>query len=265
MTVSIPTEQAALLSAIVAHPDDDTARHVYADWLQENGDEEQATFIRDSVKLEWVKENDHDTRERIEQRIDDVFTRNASRWLGKLGITGINVTYERGMIRGLEYDFLDQFLANAPTLFARVPVRAVTINAVDVREHRDGFAVLADMPELLRLRELHLDNRGLPASSEGWERFITSPHLANLRELTAQNAALTDEDMLAFDRCKCRRLRELSLVGNRLTAVGALTVVRSPHLPNLTRLKSWGNEIVEDRSPGSVYLALQAALSERFD
>ncbi len=46
MAAPIPDEQAALLAVIVAQPDDDTARLVYADWLQEHGDEEQAAFIR---------------------------------------------------------------------------------------------------------------------------------------------------------------------------------------------------------------------------
>jgi uncharacterized protein (TIGR02996 family) len=39
-------EQRALWAAIRAHPDDDTPRLVYADWLQENGDEPRAEFIR---------------------------------------------------------------------------------------------------------------------------------------------------------------------------------------------------------------------------
>ena len=36
------TERDALLAAIHADPDDDTARLVYADWLQENGQSDRA-------------------------------------------------------------------------------------------------------------------------------------------------------------------------------------------------------------------------------
>lgn len=36
----------ALLRTILNNPDDDTARLVYADWLQENGNEDRAEFIR---------------------------------------------------------------------------------------------------------------------------------------------------------------------------------------------------------------------------
>ena len=34
----MPPEERALLSAIIADPDDDTARLVYADWLDEHAD-----------------------------------------------------------------------------------------------------------------------------------------------------------------------------------------------------------------------------------
>jgi uncharacterized protein (TIGR02996 family) len=39
-------EADALLDAIFDHPDDDTPRLVYADWLQEHGQENYAQFIR---------------------------------------------------------------------------------------------------------------------------------------------------------------------------------------------------------------------------
>lgn len=40
------TDGEALLAAIIANPDDDTPRLVYADWLEENGQGERAEFIR---------------------------------------------------------------------------------------------------------------------------------------------------------------------------------------------------------------------------
>jgi uncharacterized protein (TIGR02996 family) len=47
----MPTdEQRALWHAIRAHPLDDTPRLVYADWLQENGDEARAEFIRVQIE-----------------------------------------------------------------------------------------------------------------------------------------------------------------------------------------------------------------------
>lgn len=43
------SDRAALLSAIRAHPDEDTPRLVYADWLDENGEPDRAKLIREQI------------------------------------------------------------------------------------------------------------------------------------------------------------------------------------------------------------------------
>ncbi|MCI0700590.1 MAG: TIGR02996 domain-containing protein [Planctomycetia bacterium] len=50
-------EREALLKAICENPDDDTPRLVFADWLQENGDEARAEFIRAQIELARGVEN----------------------------------------------------------------------------------------------------------------------------------------------------------------------------------------------------------------
>lgn len=262
---AIPDEQAALLAAIVANPDDDTPRLVYADWLQEHDDEEQATFIRDAVRLEWLPDYEDEKRQRIAARLDATLHRNGAKWLGALGVTGSDLTYDRGMVEGVVYDGIHQFMEDAPTLFARLPVRAVTIADLALGE-RDWLAVLAEMPELLRLRELRLLNRWLPVPFDGFERLVTSAHLANLQVLAIQDASLGDEDMPCFHLCgHLTGLEELGLSGNRLTAEGALTLLRSARLPNLQRLGLAYNDIVEDRQRGSAWMRLRDALIDRFD
>lgn len=53
-----PTER-ALLRGIIANPDDDTARLVYADWLDEHGQHERAELIRAQVELRPLHEAGH--------------------------------------------------------------------------------------------------------------------------------------------------------------------------------------------------------------
>ena len=48
------TERDALYRAIIANPEDDTPRFVYADWLDENGRAEEAEFIRVECRLETL-------------------------------------------------------------------------------------------------------------------------------------------------------------------------------------------------------------------
>lgn len=45
------TDGDALLRAVLESPKDDTARLVYADWLQEHGRESQAEFVRLQIKM----------------------------------------------------------------------------------------------------------------------------------------------------------------------------------------------------------------------
>lgn len=49
-------DQRALLTNIIANPNDDAARLVYADYLEENGDEERAKYIRLAVEAEAMPE-----------------------------------------------------------------------------------------------------------------------------------------------------------------------------------------------------------------
>ncbi len=44
------SDRDALLAAIRAHPDEDTPRLAYADWLEENGDGKRAAFIRAEIE-----------------------------------------------------------------------------------------------------------------------------------------------------------------------------------------------------------------------
>src|SRR5215218_395524 len=51
-------EAAALYRAILAHPDEDTPRLVYADWLDEHGQPDRAEFIRVQCRLARANEWD---------------------------------------------------------------------------------------------------------------------------------------------------------------------------------------------------------------
>jgi uncharacterized protein (TIGR02996 family) len=56
---TILTEGDALLADVVAHPERDDVRLILADWLQENGQEERAEFIRAQIELAtWRDERD---------------------------------------------------------------------------------------------------------------------------------------------------------------------------------------------------------------
>jgi uncharacterized protein (TIGR02996 family) len=265
---AIPAEQEALLQAVVAEPEDDTPRLVYADWLQENGEERQAVFIRESIDLARSDAHTDAARETLARRLEITAEANGRVWLAALGVTRCELQFDRGFAEWVGYLTPDAFFAERSVLFSRVPVRDLSVYGEPGEELDDrSINELAAAPELARLDTLRLSNCGESLITvESWERLIRSPHLTGLRSLSVTWAGLTDEYARALAGCpNLSGLEELGLGGNLLTAEGALAVVRSPYLARVARLGLAHNSIVEDRSRGSPYRALLTALVDRFD
>ena len=73
----------ALLAAIVADPADDTARLVYADCLQENGNFTRAEFIRLQIEAERLHP-DSNARAALEQQAETLFAEHWIEWWGEV-------------------------------------------------------------------------------------------------------------------------------------------------------------------------------------
>lgn len=121
----------ALLKAILANPAEDTPRLMYADWLQENGQQERAEFIRRGVKKPgsmFVDNVPHLIAERGVGQFLDRWSRLVVRgWLPPPPIgQRCNVRFRRG--------FADQvacpaawWLTHGDTICAAHPVERVTL------------------------------------------------------------------------------------------------------------------------------------------
>jgi uncharacterized protein (TIGR02996 family) len=71
----------ALLAAIRAHPDDDTPRLAYADWLDDAGLAARSEFVR--VQVQLARLPDHDpARPALEDREHDLLAAHEPAWLG---------------------------------------------------------------------------------------------------------------------------------------------------------------------------------------
>src|SRR5215471_7840250 len=67
------SDEKALLAAIRDHPDEDTPRLVYADWLQEHDQPERAEFIRvqiEAANLRWDDARWKELAERARQLLE---------------------------------------------------------------------------------------------------------------------------------------------------------------------------------------------------
>jgi uncharacterized protein (TIGR02996 family) len=124
------TDGDALLAAILANPDDDMPRLAYADWLEENGDEDRAEFIR----LQCGHAGDD---EAAEERAAELEDRNRGKWLADYpNLRSLYWEFRRGFVEILNSSamyFLEWYDS-----FAQIPfVRRVCLYELDETSVRD--------------------------------------------------------------------------------------------------------------------------------
>jgi uncharacterized protein (TIGR02996 family) len=95
MTELNMSEREAFQRAICENPDDDTPRLVFADWLQEHGEEERAEFIRLQIQL---ARRTYQPREAVQlKQREQQFLARALRWKGE--VPGVDyVQFARGFV-----------------------------------------------------------------------------------------------------------------------------------------------------------------------
>jgi uncharacterized protein (TIGR02996 family) len=226
-------EEDVLFQAVLAEPDDDTPRLIYADWLEERGDP-RAEFVRvqcGQLDLPFFLEddprhNEQDTHLRARlrtatRRWDGALRRRLARGplrnqaLRRRGLIG-GWAYRRGFIEAIAMQ-LGAFLEHAEAVFRQVgPVRYVRF---PVRE-------LPGQPTRSRVETLAL----IP-------RLAESPYLARLTTLDLHNNFLQDEEAeLLAASPHLVGLKVLDLSQNWITEAGARALRASPSLQGLTTL-----------------------------
>jgi uncharacterized protein (TIGR02996 family) len=223
----------ALMEAILAAPDDDLPRLVYADWLQENGQPERAEFIRVQIELsqlgtdELIPSNSRAVELAAREQTLLALYRDA--WLAP-------IQAERALERHVSHGQFRRGFVEVVWMPARYYLRQAErlLNRTPVRELRVTGASNEDLAELLESPFLgRLD--GLDLSY--WKQTNTVTHLifqtrnsaslSQLRLLRVRGCGINDfgARLLAnvlFDW----PLRELDVAFNPLGDEG-LTVLRS--------------------------------------
>jgi uncharacterized protein (TIGR02996 family) len=198
------------LEDIVAHPDDDTPRLVYADWLEDNGDSDRAEFIR--VQLERSHLPEWDARQvPLRLREAALIEQHGGGWKRELPrIKGVRWEgFRRGFVATARFNSFEVLAANASACWAAAPIEAVSVRWPRHGEDVEGIEPIAG------LRELSTTARYI--NPREVSRFADAPLLSTLRALTVRNGSLGIDGF--------RRL------------------VRSPHLNTLTALRVPFNSI----------------------
>ena len=224
------TELEAIFQEILAHPDDDLHRRVYADWLEEYGDDlERAEFIRIQCDLETHL--DDSCRKQLMKRERELLAAHERAWAAPLrGIVG-SWHYRRGFIERVTMTAAN-FLSHGKTLFCLAPVRSLWCNWIVTEEAK----VLASSPYLANLTSLKLSFGSL-VGTERVTELVSSPHLVNLTSLDLSNNSLGTEGTMAVAASSLLvNLTSLKLRKNGIGTEGAKVLASSPHLANLTSL-----------------------------
>ncbi len=200
------SDDAALLAAILAHPDEDTPRLMYADWLQENGQPDRAEFIRIQC--------DPTAEEAAEDRAAELEERNRAKWLAGLPqFPDARWEFRRGFPEYL--DTTGELMLERYEAFARLPwLRCLSLHELhnsSVRDfanrpwnpqwielelqahptgllfesdydHTPALTAIAHCPQVVQLHRLHLSM--FDFTPHAIHVFAESRHLAELDNIT---------------------------------------------------------------------------------
>jgi uncharacterized protein (TIGR02996 family) len=136
------------LREIIADPDNDAPRLIYADWLEELGDP-RAEFIR--VQCELMR-NSLPKKKRIalKNRESALLLDHKWKWIGALEPFADQWTFRRGFIEGCHMTAVN-FLQHGEQLFQKTPLRLLWICPMNRKTSQ-----VAQSPLLGRLAQLNL-------------------------------------------------------------------------------------------------------------
>lgn len=184
------TDRDALLAAICAHPDEDTPRLAFADWLQEQGGKEntfRAEYIRGAIRVAredlwspawhaarkgWAKYDDKVRKLLLDHKLE---------WVKHLEKRARAFELERGFVGHLTV-FSKRFVAEGDKFFADDPIRSVKFVKLTAASGTVPAKELFACPHLARVSKLALDESELTDSQLGL--MIASPHLKGVRCLS---------------------------------------------------------------------------------
>lgn len=197
--MATPSADNPFLRAVIANPDDDLTRLVYADWLDENGQPERAEFVRTQVALAAGVPDDA-RRRHLEDRQRELLVAHDQEWVCELAEV---LECEPGRWGGWVFrrGFVEYFHLPAVTIQMRgaelaelTPVRELYLNPAHTRE----VAVICRQPWFDRVRDLYLIVGSVGLRTPGVRALIESPHTAGLRKLVVSLAesVTADADLL---------------------------------------------------------------------
>jgi uncharacterized protein (TIGR02996 family) len=225
------------LQAIIAEPDENAPRLIYADWLEEQGDQDLAEFIRVQCELDHLEPSDRRGK-RLRERVQSLIRQHGEVWAGPLRQLDCYwyLRFKRGFIYSVEVE-AQEFLDHVPEFFARHPLQVIEFRRVEPGH----LSAIAQCPQLARLRELRF-NGGM-GPGEG-AVLAQSPFLVSLERLDIRVSGFgTDGLKTLASSPHLSRLGHFALVGTSVETAGLEALAASQRLPQLRSLLLSATEI----------------------
>jgi uncharacterized protein (TIGR02996 family) len=274
----MPTaDEPAFLAAILATPDDDTPRLVFADWLDERGtddDRARAALIRAQCRAEVLPEGSRE-RKKLAREANALIRAHGKRWAAPLTALQLGVDhyeFRRGFLDSVRMS-ATTFARNAKKLFDAVPTlraahfvhaanelqtltkckylsRLASVNVSDMcwccncPIHRDLDALFkCEKLDALTTLIVHSDRM----DATGARKLAACAGLAKLKALDVSYNPLGEAGVTAMLKSKhLGNLTELHLSSCELGDAGLKALAKAKSLPALRKLELAGNELTAD-------------------
>ena len=252
----------ALLRAVLAAPDDDAPRLVYADWLEEHGDGARAAFIRSQVELARLPADDP-SRVALVQTERKLLQEHRPAWKAWLPTWVKEHEFRRGFIERIQCQAAD-FIAQSDEVRLRTPLQGARLDGrqaiaiallrsralegmrsltLSVKVPQLAWDHLASCPYLSHLAELEIVSSA--HMDELVSALVSSTSLPTLRTLRLKWCALGDENTSYLVRHGwAERLRTLDLSNNHIGPEGGLAIAGSTFLDGLEFLNLNANPLL---------------------
>jgi uncharacterized protein (TIGR02996 family) len=221
------------LEDIIAHPDDDAPRLIFADWMEERGDPRGA-FIRMQVELARAPLDDP-RRPEWEFRVHDLLEDHEEEWLGPVAAWVKGWQFHRGFVEAVEMEaapFLDH--SRDASWVTTVRSLRLLVYGPDFEEMRKYLRTLVQSRQVERLETLDLSSTTL--GPKELKAVAASPCLGRLKGLDLGGTYVDEERIRSLVQSPlAARICQLSLsaIGGGTEALSALAGARLPALRSL--------------------------------
>ncbi|MBP3960723.1 TIGR02996 domain-containing protein [Gemmata sp. G18] len=177
------SDRESLLAAIIADPEEDTPRLMFADWLKENGDPDRGEFIRLQVEAAHAEPFSPCARE-SEAAAQKLLDRFREEWTQPVAERIIGYRFARGFIEHVGVNAAT-FARDASALFAAAPIRSLLVERFTFTMAPVSLAALFNSPQLTRVKRL--DFSKLRRDPDYFDQLAACSHLGQLTDLNLRD------------------------------------------------------------------------------